>query len=124
MLHTIVLYINNLTQCVTCVTCVTPFFEFILELLLNTVLFSKKNFNLKTPVTHVTHCGTTINPHFSCGTSVTQPVTQVLHMTLYLLHTKNIELNVDRISRISSTMSTNHENRLTLRAHRSILCLL
>jgi len=95
------------------------FSEFILELVSNTVLFLKKNFNLETPVTHVTHCGTTINPHFSCGTSVTHPVTHLSHIALYLSHNKNIELNVSHKSRISSTMSTNHENRLTLRVHRS-----
>ena len=68
--------INQLLRlvCNTCNTCNT-FFKFILALVSNTVLFDKKNFNLKTPVTHVTHCGTTIKPHFSCGTSVTQPVT-------------------------------------------------
>ena len=110
-------------MCDMCDMC-DSFSEFILELVSNTVLFLKKNFNLKTPVTHVTHCGTTINPHFSCGTSVTHPVTHLSHIALYLSHNKNIELNVDRISRISNTMSTNHENRLTLRAHRSILCLL
>ena len=65
--------INQLLRLV-CNTCNT-FFKFILELVQNTVLFSKTNFNLKTPVTPVTACGTTINPHFSCGTSVTKPVT-------------------------------------------------
>ena len=88
-------------MCDMCDMC-DSFSEFILELVSNTVLFLKKNFNLKTPVTPVTHCGTTINPHFSCGTSVTQPVTQVLHMPLYLLHTQNIELNADRISRFAA----------------------
>ena len=88
--------------------------ELILALVSNTVLFFKKNFNLKTAVTHVTHCGTTINPHVSCGTSVTHAVTHLSHMPLFLSHTKNIELNVNHKSRISDTMSTNHENRLTL----------
>ena len=91
-----------------CSMCST-FSEFILALVLNTVLFSKKNFNLKTPATHATHCGTTINPHFSCGTSATHGATQVLQTPSYLLHTKNIELNVNRKSRISGTMSTNME---------------
>jgi hypothetical protein len=59
-----VLYINNLTQGVTGVTGVTAFSEFILGLLLNTVLFSKKNFNLKTPVTPVTPATNRVVPHF------------------------------------------------------------
>ena len=116
-------YFISVTQLPYIFQSLTPmcdsFSEFILELVSNTVLFLKKNFNLKTPVTHVTHCGTTINPHFSCGTSVTHPVTHLSHIALYLSHNKNIELIVDRISRISGTMSTNHGNRLTLRAHRS-----
>ena len=99
--------INQLLRLV-CNMCST-FSEFILALVLNTVLFSKKNFNLKTPATHATHCGTTINPHFSCGTSATHGATQVLQTPSYLLHTKNIELNVNRKSRISGTMSTNME---------------
>ena len=114
--HNSVIYQSLRSLCTSC----TTFSEFILGLLLNTVLFLKKNFNLKTPVTHVTHCGTTINPHFSCGTSVTHPVTHLSHIALYLSHNKNIELFVDHNSRISNTMSTNHENRLTLRDHRSV----
>jgi hypothetical protein len=93
-------------MCDMCDMC-DGFSEFILGLLKNTVLFLKKNFNLKTPVTHVTHCGTTINPHFSCGTSVTHPVTHLSHIALYLSHIRQIELNADHKSRISNTMSTN-----------------
>ena len=83
------------------------FFNLVQRFLENTVLFLKKNFNLKTPVTHVTHCGTTINPHFSCGTSVTHPVTHLSHIALYLSHIRQIELNADHKPRISDTMSTN-----------------
>ena len=57
--------------CTSCTSC-TTFSEFILALVSNTVLFLKKNFNLKTGGTAGTACGTTINPHFSCGTSGTQ----------------------------------------------------
>ena len=117
------LNIIHLPQCVSGVSCVSGVFKFILELVSNTVLFLKKNFNLKTPVTHVTHCGTTINPHFSCGTSVTHPVTHLSHIALYLSHIRQIELNVSHKSRISDTMSTNHETSLSMRVHRSILCL-
>ena len=42
-------------MCDMCDMC-DSFSEFILELVSNTVLFLKKNFNLKTPVTPVTHC--------------------------------------------------------------------
>ena len=79
--HNSVIYQSLNSMCTMCTMC-TSFSEFILGLLLNTVLFSKKNFNLKTPGTHGTHCGTTINPHFSCGTSGTQGGTHLVHMTL------------------------------------------
>ena len=117
--------INQLLRlaCNTCNTCNT-FFKFILGLLQNSVLFHKKNFNLKTPVTPVTALETPAIARILAIPTCYTTCYNLLQTALYLLQHKNIELFVDRISRISDAMSTNHENRLTLRAHRSILCLL
>ena len=49
------LNIIHLAQCVSGVSCVSGVFKFILELVSNTVLFSKKNFNSKLPDTPDTH---------------------------------------------------------------------
>jgi hypothetical protein len=118
------LNIIHLPQCVSGVSCVSGVFKFILELVSNTVLFLKKNFNSKLPDTPDTHLWNYYKPSLFVVEHPTHtpflPDTHLTHMALFLTHTKNIELNVDRISRISSTMSTNHENRLTLRVHRSV----
>ena len=52
--HNSVIYQSLRSLCTSCTSC-TTFSEFILGLLKNTVLFSKKNFNLKLPGTHGTH---------------------------------------------------------------------
>jgi hypothetical protein len=74
-----VLHINSLTQGVADVAGVAPFSKFILGLLENSVLFSKKNFNLKTPATPAT---TPIFPHFlpvfTCYTTCYTPATNTL----------------------------------------------
>ena len=120
-------YFISVTQLPYIFQSLTPmcdsFSEFILELVSNTVLFLKKNFNSKLPDTPDTHLWNYYKPSLFVVEHPTHtpflPDTHLTHMALFLTHTKNIELNVDRISRISSTMSTNHENRLSLRVHRS-----
>ena len=117
------LNIIHLAQCVSGVSCVSGVFKFILELVSNTVLFLKKNFNSKLPDTPDTHLWNYYKPSLFVVEHPTHtpflPDTHLTHMALFLTHNKNIELNVSHKSRISSTMSTNHENRLTLRVHRS-----
>ena len=117
--HNSVIYQSLRSLCTSCTSC-TTFSEFILGLLLNTVLFLKKNFNLKTPGTAGTALETPAITHFLPVSTWYTRWYSLVQTPSYLVHNKNIELIVDHNSRISSTMSTNHENRLTLRAHRSV----
>ena len=105
-------------MCDMCDMC-DSFSEFILELVQNTVLFLKKNFNLKTPGTAGTALETLAITHFLPVSTWYTRWYSLVQTPSYLVHTKNIELNVSHKSRISNTMSTNHGNRLTLRVHRS-----
>ena len=90
--------INQLLRlaCNTCNTCNT-FFKFILGLLQNSVLFHKKNFNLKTPVTPVTALE---NPAIARILAIPTCYTtcyNLLQTPLYLLQHKNIELNANHV---------------------------
>ena len=81
------LNIIHLPQCVSGVSCVSGVFKFILELVSNTVLFLKKNFNSKLPDTPDTHLWNYYKPslflwnicYTTCYTSVTHDPLSVTH---------------------------------------------
>lgn len=115
--HNSVIYQSLRSLCTSCTSC-TSFSEFILELVQNTVLFLKKNFNLKTPGTAGTALETLAITHFLPVSTWYTRWYSLVQTPSYLVHTKNIELNANRISRISDTMSTNHETSLSMRVTR------
>jgi hypothetical protein len=105
------LTIMHLPHSVSAVSAVSGVFKFVLGLVSNTVLFSKKNFNSKLPDTADTDLWNYYKPSLFVVEHPTQmpflPDTDLTQEGLFLTQTKNIELNVSHNSRISDAMSTN-----------------
>jgi hypothetical protein len=113
--HNSVIYQSLRSLCTSCTSC-TTFSEFILGLLKNTVLFSKKNFNLKTPGTAGTALETPAITHFLPVSTWYTRWYSLVQTPSYLVQTKNIELNVNHVSWI---IEVNRSPSLSTRATRS-----
>ena len=87
--HNSVIYQSLRSLCTSCTSC-TSFSEFILGLLKNTVLFSKKNFNLKLPYTLYTHL-------YSPRVYSLYTLSNRTHMCTHTVHTLPCSVHTTRI---------------------------